>query len=933
MSVTSHRRQDLRFKLLALYLIFVVPIFGLALLFYTSASQRLRTDVATADLSLARAIALETDALLLRAKDAVVDFSHMPAVIQADAAGMESLFAAGAAARQDINLFYRLSADGIMLYHYPAWPRSTVGQDFSFRDYFQKARATQAHVFSKGRISPTTGRPVVTAVMPVFVEGKFDGVVATNLELERLTETVRRIGLKLPYSGGVKIIIVDATGQVIAHSEPERLLENVSNTLPGLDEALSGREGSLTAKDRGGVAWLYTYTPIPSAGWGVVVQRPTRLAFASLDSFQRAIVLALVIFSLGALFFWMALSHQLISPLVKLTRYGEGVGRGTVEAELDRESILPISQRPDQIGRLTRTLLRAERYIRLRLLELTTLNKTSAAVASSLDTRQVIDSILDEVQRLLSVHQCALLVMNESTRQLEMQASRGLSQSYPAIIDSTEASQKLPAYQAIATGQPIQVPDIEAHPGFLPWLPVARSEGYRSMLAIPLTAPHIPPAVLAIFRADAHQFNKQEIDLATGFANHAAIALEHATLFSLTDAELQKQVGFLTALNRVGRSVSQSLVFVDVLNNALDAVLEVMRVDACWIYLQRETEDFLRLRMHRGFPDELVERLNAQNVAFGQGLIGQVAQRNQPLRLDALDLQEEEWATDPIIRAETWQSLAAVPLLAKDTVIGVLGMATRSDRIFTESEVELLQAIGDQIAIAVVNARLYRRSREVATLEERNRVAREIHDTLAQGFTGILVQLQAAERLSLKHPEKALQSLQEARELARESLQEARRSVFNLRPTALQNLALDQAIAQQVRRFAGESGLQTDFILDGYPRPLHLDTRQNLYRITQETLTNIRRHARAKHVTVALVFETKRVILTITDDGIGLNGQYKQHRQVKDQDRATNIMPGALKGGGFGLVGIQERANLMGGQVTFESPPGGGTQIKVVIPE
>jgi hypothetical protein len=132
MKLKGRSKRDLRLQLLALYLLFVVPIFALTLFFYNNTSQRLRADVAVADLSLARAIALETDAMLLKAKDAVEAFAKVLAVIQADPPGMESAFTAGATARQDINLFYRLSAEGIILYHYPLSPGSTVGQDFPF---------------------------------------------------------------------------------------------------------------------------------------------------------------------------------------------------------------------------------------------------------------------------------------------------------------------------------------------------------------------------------------------------------------------------------------------------------------------------------------------------------------------------------------------------------------------------------------------------------------------------------------------------------------------------------------------------------------------------------------------------------------------------------------------------------------------------------
>lgn len=920
MEVTGQRRQDLRLQLLALYLLFVVPIFVVGFVFYYNASRRLWTDVTAADLSLARAIALETDDMLLKAKGAVAEFARMPAVINSDVAGMQQAFASAAAARQDINLFYRLSDSGIMLYHYPPAPGSTVGHDFSFRDYFQAAQKTHQHVFSKGRISPTTNRPVVTSVMPVMVNNRFDGVVAINLELQRLTETVRRIDPDQLANNGEKIIIIDTTGQIIAHSEAGALLADVSQSMPGAAQVLAGHEGSLTARDNAGEEWLYSYTPVPSAGWGVIVQRPTQQAFASLETFQRGLVLALVIFGVGALFFWVILSQRVINPLVTLTRYGEIVSDQRPEFKVDRRTIRHISKRPDQIGRLTRTLLQTEEDIRRRFLELTTLNKTSAAVVSNLETRQVINSILNEVQNLLSVRQCALLVVDEATRQLELQASRGLSEQRETRLEFDWANRQVPVLQAIRSNQPIQIPDISPSTTSLPFLSDPRLEGCRSALIIPITAPHIPPAVLIIYRSDVHQFTRQEIDLATSFANHAAVALEHATLFSLTDAELQKQVRSLSALNRVGHTVSKSLVLNDVLNYAMEAVFEVMPADACWIYLQRETETFLRLRAQRGLPGDLLERIRDRHVEHNQGVMGQVAASGEAILLESEDLNPADWPTDPIINETRWHSLAAAPLLAKDHIIGVLGIASHTNHTFTQAEVELLQAVGDQIAITVVNARLYRRSRELATLEERNRMAREIHDTLAQGFTGILVQLQAAERLGLKDPDHALESLREARELARESLQEARRSVLNLRPTELENHTLDEAIARQVSRFEAETGINTRFVIEGYPSPLQPRIEKNFYRISQEALTNVSRHAQASHVTVTLAFQPNSVTLTIADDGIGLNGQLNPERLAE----STN--------GHFGLLGIQERATLMHGRAYFESQPAGGTTVRVVIP-
>ena len=125
MGVKQYNKQDLRLRLLALYLVFVVLIFVVALVFYYNANQRLRADVTAADLRLARAIALETDDMLLKAREAVAAFAQMSTVIKANPSDMETIFAAGAAARQDINLIYRLSGDGIMVYHFPPSPNST----------------------------------------------------------------------------------------------------------------------------------------------------------------------------------------------------------------------------------------------------------------------------------------------------------------------------------------------------------------------------------------------------------------------------------------------------------------------------------------------------------------------------------------------------------------------------------------------------------------------------------------------------------------------------------------------------------------------------------------------------------------------------------------------------------------------------------------
>jgi signal transduction histidine kinase len=910
-------RQSLGVHLLALYLLFVVPILGAAIYFDVRAGERLRDDVAAADLSLAQAIALETDALLLKAQQAVVEFAQMPAVVNSDLVAMGEAFGTASAARQDINLFYRLDADGMMVFHYPTGPGSTVGVDFSFRDYFEAARVSDGPVFSKGRISPTTGRPVATAVMPVHqADGRFDGVVATNLELQRLTETLIFIEQEQGSQRGLRVVMVDAVGQVIAHSQPgAEFLQVVLDDLPVARQALAGREGWLIARDMTGQEWLYSYAPIPAAGWGVVVQRPAEIAFATSRSFHRGVITALGLFLVGAALFWLGLTHRVIRPLESLTRFGEAVGQPGMTDSHTRTALSPIARRFDQMGQLARTLLRMEEDISRRFTELSTLLETSTAVVSSLDTQQVIDSILKEIQRLLTVDSCAILVVNDATQQLGIRASQGLSQDYVDGLHLDTSDLQLPALRAIDTGRPVWVSDVESDPAMASILPLVRAGGYRSLLAVPLITQHGPPAVLVVYRSDVHRFTDVEIGLAASFANHAAMALENATLFNLTDEELQKQVKFLSALNQVALTVSQSLVLDDVLTNAVDAVLHVMDTDTAWIYLLREGETTLRLRVHRGFSPGFAEQVS--EIEVGSGLNGWVARTGEPLLVQ--DINMDPRPNQRVMAQEGLRSFAAVPLRAKEGTVGVLGVATRDDRRFTDSEVDLLSAIGGQVGIAVENAWLYRRSRQAATLEERNRMAREIHDSLAQAFTGIIVQLEAAERLAGRRPEQAQASLRKARDLARTSLQEARRSVWGLRPRSLEDQSLTEALHDQVRAMQGEDGLTLRFTTSGAERNLSPDVELNLFRIAQESLNNVRRHAKARNAGVQLDYGAGHVRLVVWDDGVGLPGDY-------------NVTGSEDDGQGFGLIGMQERVRLLAGEIKVNSAPYEGTRIEVIVP-
>jgi signal transduction histidine kinase len=229
---------------------------------------------------------------------------------------------------------------------------------------------------------------------------------------------------------------------------------------------------------------------------------------------------------------------------------------------------------------------------------------------------------------------------------------------------------------------------------------------------------------------------------------------------------------------------------------------------------------------------------------------------------------------------------------------------------------ERLQTLYDQLRQAHAQLQeLHRQARETAVTEERNRLAREIHDTIAHYLTVVSLQLEAAEKLSADQRDRADEQVRRARRLIRECLQEVRRSVAALRSASLEELSLPRALDKLVGEFTETTGIQVNLAV-AVPDAVQLspETSLALYRVAQEGLTNVQRHAHAQHVTVTLATQNGDVALAIEDDGVGLAAH------------------GGSNPGGFGLVGLRERVELLGGQLRFGVVPPTGCRLAATVP-
>jgi nitrate/nitrite-specific signal transduction histidine kinase len=400
---------------------------------------------------------------------------------------------------------------------------------------------------------------------------------------------------------------------------------------------------------------------------------------------------------------------------------------------------------------------------------------------------------------------------------------------------------------------------------------------------------------------------------------------ELAHQFNLMSAQLQESYTHLeqrvadrtrelATLNTVASVVSRSLELDEILASALKTALEALELEAGAIYVKDTETHHLRPACHQGLS-EAFDHVAAQD-AFA--LSARAAQRGEPVIIN--DLFQTMGAPPPAPalaaqgEAETgYRSLASIPLVAKGQVEGVLTLASLQPSRFGQGDIDLLLSIGGQIGVAVENGRLYRQAQQLAVVEERQRLARELHDSVTQSLYGaVLYAKAAAGQLTLGQFDTVAEQLAVLQDTTQEALAEMRLLIYELRPPVLEKVGLVAALQARLQAVEGRAGLKTEFKVDGVDHLPHA-TEEGLYRIAQEALNNALKHARAHRIGVYLRQNGDALALEIADDGVGF-----EPVQASAQ-------------GGMGLSAMGERIAQLGGRLKVESNPGQGTRVLVEL--
>jgi signal transduction histidine kinase len=348
----------------------------------------------------------------------------------------------------------------------------------------------------------------------------------------------------------------------------------------------------------------------------------------------------------------------------------------------------------------------------------------------------------------------------------------------------------------------------------------------------------------------------------------------------------------------------------DLINTVSRLAKDSFELHHVHIYLLDELESQLLLAPRtdvRGHQNKIYERHIPLKTS--EHLVARAARQREAIIIN--DARQENLLTVDNTSPET-RSQMAVPMIVGDNLIGVLDIHSVDVQRFSETNRRVMTTLADQIAVAIQNARLYQQAQEVAALEERHRLARELHDSVSQALYGIALGSKTARILLDRDPSRVAEPLEYVLSLAEAGLTEMRALIFELRPESLENEGLVTALSKQASSVQTRHGINMQIDLGEEPQ-LPLEIKEALYRIAREAMHNMVKHAKATQASLRMHCEDDFISVEVVDNGVGFDPQ--------------GLFPGHL-----GLHSMRERAQKLQGEIVMESAPGQGTRVMVCIP-
>jgi signal transduction histidine kinase len=526
------------------------------------------------------------------------------------------------------------------------------------------------------------------------------------------------------------------------------------------------------------------------------------------------------------------------------------------------------------------------------------------ALSSELSLDALLQKIVETAAELTGARYAALGVVERSGRGLERFLTVGIDDETRARIGEEPHGRGLLG-DVIRSTKPIRVHEISEHPSAVGFPP--NHPEMHTFLGVPILLRGRTYGDLYLAEKEGGEdFTEEDEELTMLLASQAAVAVENARLYE----SLTRSLHQLESLHEIGNALAAQVELEPLLTIVAERLRALVSARVVLIALA-ESESALRVVAADG---EGAEALLGTRLELHGSKTGHVLARQRSERVDSL-------ADDPEVDQAAVARLGAttaiyVPLVTDERPIGVIVAHDKlgDDPRFDDEDLLLGESLAQRAAIAVdLSQRVSRDSvRRVVEAQEleRSRLARELHDETGQALTSILLGLKGLEQ-SIESPE-GRRAAAEVREIVVSTLQNVRRLAVELRPAALDDFGLGPALERLVETYRAQSGIAIDLELRLPAERLPAEVETTLYRIVQEALTNVTKHARADRVSILLRDKDGAVIVVIEDDGVGFDPGY----------------PAA----GLGLAGMRERLALVGGRLRLETAPGRGTTLAAEVP-
>ena len=536
------------------------------------------------------------------------------------------------------------------------------------------------------------------------------------------------------------------------------------------------------------------------------------------------------------------------------------------------------------------------------------LNSVGLAATQLLDVEEITNLAIKTMIDTLGMSVAMIYLWDECAQRYTLHASHGLTQDQMVEIDRRRRSGWDITQEVIDTGKVVFIPDMAKDERFKG---VWENSENRSYIKLPLNSRGTIVGVLGAVCAPGQMLTNQDVEFLMAVGREIGIAIDISIL--LAESHLREEQA--RTLYRLGRDISSSLSLSSVLSHVAEAARTLVDADLSLVGLVDndaqnlliESVDGAHKTVLAGIDLPIIERDPWLKLVCGETIIAECGALDEP------GIHDQAFFDD-----EGINMFLVVPLRRGDSFLGLIEVLRKEPRRFLKTDALLLARLAQQVIVSVENARLYRQLHHFAILEERDRLARELHDHLSQGLGYLKIKAMIIEDLlSQGKTNQTLESLSELRKVIQLLYVDVREQIFNLRTSIDEKTDFLTTIQDYLGDYHLHYGLKVSLsVEDNCLVNLSPQVSNQMLRIIQEALTNVRRHSSAKSVSLSCVKGGDDVCFLIEDDGQGFvveNVEKQNHQR-------------------YGLQIMRERAESVGGKLSLESHPGKGTLVKVSVP-